>query len=257
MADHDDDFQVTARAHHALAALPLGDVADAVALATAAGNRARDRLAFDEAARWYRRAHDAALADSLIGPRRRAELLLAEGAALRSVLSPRAEDVLAEAAAAADGLADIELLQRVVVTWAYRHGGAVFGPELRKWVVRALEAATRSRHAAPRPVARSGRNRHAATTTRPGRGSWYASQRRWRRRQRTTAPAGRRDRRAQRLLVACAARSNVVRTGTEDQRRHRGASPGGHATRARWRMQRHGVSKSRCVWATCRLPSEH
>ena len=140
MADHDDDFQVTARAHHALAALPLGDVADAVALAIAAGNRARDRLALDEAASWYRRAHDAALADSSVGPGRRAELLLAEGAALRSVLSPRAEDVLAEAAAAANGLADIELLQRVVVTWAYRHGGAVFGPELRQWVVRALEA---------------------------------------------------------------------------------------------------------------------
>ena len=68
MTDHDDDFQVTARAHHALAALPLGDIADAVALATAAGNRARDRLAFDEAARWYRQAHDAASADSAIGP---------------------------------------------------------------------------------------------------------------------------------------------------------------------------------------------
>ena len=43
---------------------------------------------------------------------------------MRSVLSPRAEDVLAEAAVAADALHDIELLQRVVVTWAYRHGGA-------------------------------------------------------------------------------------------------------------------------------------
>ena len=133
MADHDDDFQVTARAHHALAALPLGDIADAVALATAAGNRARDRLAFDEAARWYRQAHDAASADSAIDPRTRAELLLCEGAALRSVLSPRAEDVLAEAAVAADALHDIELLQRVVVTWAYRHGGAtMFRADLRQ-----------------------------------------------------------------------------------------------------------------------------
>lgn len=139
LADHDDDFQVTARAHHALAALPLGDLADAVALATAAGNRARDRLAFDEAARWYRQAHDVAAADPSIGPSTRAELLLAEGSALRSVLSPRAENVLAEAAAAADALDDIELLQRVVVTWVYRHGGAVFGQELRRWVVRALE----------------------------------------------------------------------------------------------------------------------
>ena len=141
LADDDDDFQVTARAHHALAALPLGDIADAVALATAAGNRARDRLAFDEAARWYRQAHDAASADSAIGPRTRAELLLSEGAALRSVLSPRAEEVLAEAAGAADALHDIELLQRVVVTWAYRHGGAtIFRADLRQWVVRALEA---------------------------------------------------------------------------------------------------------------------
>ena len=139
MADHDDDFQVTARAHHALAAVPVGEVVEAVALATAAGNRSRDRLAFDEAARWYRRAHDAASADSSLGSRTRVELLLAEGAALRSVLSPRAEDVLAEAAVEADGLGDVGLLQRVVVTWVYRHGGAVFGPGLRQWVVRALE----------------------------------------------------------------------------------------------------------------------
>jgi len=140
MADDDDDFQVTARAHHALAALPLGDHPRAVAEATAAGNRARDRLAFDEAARWYREARNAAVADRSIDPRTRAELLLAEGSALRSVLSPRAEDVLAEAATAAHALDDIELLHRVVVTWAYRHGGALFRPELRQWVLRALEA---------------------------------------------------------------------------------------------------------------------
>jgi hypothetical protein len=141
LADGDDDFQVAARAHHALAALPLGDAAAAVALARAAGDRARDRLALDEAARWYRQAYDAASAEPTIGPKARAELLLAEGSALRSVLSPRAEEVLAEAAVAADALHDAELLKRVVVTWTYRHGGAsVFGPGLRPWVHRALQA---------------------------------------------------------------------------------------------------------------------
>jgi hypothetical protein len=141
LTDRGDELQVAARAHHALAALPLGDVADAVALARTAGDRARDQHAFDDAARWYRRAHDAAAADPAIGPRARAELLLAEGAALRSVVSPRAEDVLDEAAVAAHGMGDIELLKRVVVTWAYRHGGAiVFGPRLRPWVERALKA---------------------------------------------------------------------------------------------------------------------
>src|SRR5262249_41926356 len=111
------------------------------ALATASGDRARDRLAFDEAARWYRQAHDVASADSTIGPGAPGELLLAEGSALRSVLSPRAEDVLAGAAGAADAMQDAELLKRVVVTWTYRHGGAgVFGPGLRQWIARALEA---------------------------------------------------------------------------------------------------------------------
>jgi hypothetical protein len=141
LGDHDDEVQIAARAHHALAALPFGELVDAVALATAAGDRARDRLAFDEAARWYRRAHDAASAESVIGPRARAELLLAEGSALRSVASPRAEHVLAEAAVAADGMGDKELLKRVVVTWTYRHGGAiVFGRGLRPWITRALDA---------------------------------------------------------------------------------------------------------------------
>jgi tetratricopeptide (TPR) repeat protein len=141
LADHVDDFDVAARAHHALAALPLGERADAVALATAAGDRARDRLAFDEAARWYRQAHDAGSEDAAIGPMARAELLLAEGSALRSVLSPRAEDVLAEAAAAAHAMNDTELLKRVVVTWTYRHGGAsLFGPGLRPWVDQVLTA---------------------------------------------------------------------------------------------------------------------
>ena len=136
-----DELQTAARAHHALAALPLGEVADAVALARAAGDRARDQLALVEAARWYRRAHDAASADPTIGPRARAELLLAEGSALRSVLSPRAEYVLSEAAVAADSMGDVELLKRVVVAWTYRHGGAdTFGPGLRPWVARALEA---------------------------------------------------------------------------------------------------------------------
>ena len=141
LADRDDELQVAARAHHALAALPLGELADAVALATAAGDRARDRLAFEEAARWYRKAHDVASADATIRPRARTELLLAAGSALRSVLSPRAEDVLAEAARAADAIHDAELLKRVVITWTYRHGGAgVFGPGLRPWVHRALQA---------------------------------------------------------------------------------------------------------------------
>ena len=141
LAHGDDDFWVAARAHHALAALPLGDAADAVALARAAGDRARDRLAFDEAARWYRQAHDAASVESTIGPRARAELLLAEGSALRSVLSPRAEDVLGEAALAADALHDAELLKRVVIIWTYRPGGAgVFSPALPLWVDRALQA---------------------------------------------------------------------------------------------------------------------
>jgi hypothetical protein len=141
LADGDDEFRVAARAHHALAALPLGDPADAVALACAAGDRARDRLAFEAAARWYRRACDAASADSAIGPAVTAELLVAEGSALRSVGSPRAEDVLDEAARAADAMHDAGLLKRVVVTWTYRHGGAsVFGAALRPWLDRALQA---------------------------------------------------------------------------------------------------------------------
>src|SRR5918994_6956040 len=65
LADHGDEFQVAARAYHTLAALPLGELADAVALATAAGDKARDGLAFDEAARWYRRAPDPAAAPSV------------------------------------------------------------------------------------------------------------------------------------------------------------------------------------------------
>jgi hypothetical protein len=141
LADSDDELQVAARAHHALAALPFGDPADAVALATAAGDRACDRQAFEEAARWYRKAHDTASVDRTIGPRTRTELLLAEGSALRSVLSPRAEDVLAEAARAADAMHDTSLLKRVVITWTYRHGSVnVFDPGLGPWVDRALQA---------------------------------------------------------------------------------------------------------------------
>src|SRR5262249_30677084 len=40
-----------------------------------------------------------------------------------------------------DAMHDAELLKRVVTTWTYRHGGAsVFGPELRPWIHRAIQA---------------------------------------------------------------------------------------------------------------------
>ena len=257
LADRDDELEVAARAHHALAALPLGDPADAVALATAAGDRARDRLAFDEAARWYRRAHDAASADSAIGPRARAELLLAEGSALRSVASPRAEDVLAEAAVAADGMGDMELLRRVVVTWTYRHGGAiVFGPRLRPWIARALEAPPGHDVALQARVV--GAAAIVACFDDPTRAWELLSVA-----QELAASAARRPRDLGRCHRRAAPSSGCSPrpigrwsgTGTDHQRPHGGPCP---ADARRGRAGGRCVlasPKSRCAWATCRAPS--
>ncbi|MGH9137901.1 MAG: ATP-binding protein, partial [Acidimicrobiales bacterium] len=84
-----------ALAHHFLAAAPIGDAAKAVDYGRRAGQRAAGMLAYDEAARWFRRATHA---DPAMAAGDRARLLVALGDAVwrdRDLAGARA--VLAEA----------------------------------------------------------------------------------------------------------------------------------------------------------------
>ena len=81
----------------------------------AVGDHARRQFAYDEAARWYRQAWEVAVLMPSPHPSLRAELLLAEGAALRATLAADAGDVLHRAAEEARALGDADLLARIVV----------------------------------------------------------------------------------------------------------------------------------------------
>jgi class 3 adenylate cyclase len=116
-------------AHHALASLALGGADRALDLARRAGDHARRQFAYDEAARWYRQAWEVAVLMPSPPPSLRAELLLAEGAALRATLAADAGDVLYRAAEEARALGNADLLARIVVTWGHRHGGATLFDE--------------------------------------------------------------------------------------------------------------------------------
>jgi hypothetical protein len=99
------DLHVDELAHHFLAALPGGEPATAVALATRAGDRALGAFAHERAQQLYAAALGALeLVDGLDGTERarlRTDLLLGLGRARQSSAEPRARATLLEAAAVA------------------------------------------------------------------------------------------------------------------------------------------------------------
>jgi predicted ATPase len=110
------------RARHALAALPVGDSDEAVALATEAGHAAMDRLSFEEAARWFDSAVQVMTGNSR-GPER-ARLLLARGLAERA--SGDADAAKASCRAAAE-LADHDPEVLASAALGYADPGADLG----------------------------------------------------------------------------------------------------------------------------------
>lgn len=92
-----------------------GSDARAADYAALAGGEALARLAFDRAVAWYAQAVESAAAAGT-PPRRSCELLVGLGNAERAAGSPSSRETLLRAAALAEQLGDVELLQRAVLS---------------------------------------------------------------------------------------------------------------------------------------------
>ena len=118
----DDDAHAAELAHHFLAAGPLGDVAQAVAYARRAGDRAADALAYEDAESHYQRALAALAAVPRAAPTERGRLLVALAEAQsRSGRTGAGHEAFREAAAIASAAGDLDLLVQATLGLGGRH----------------------------------------------------------------------------------------------------------------------------------------